>query len=129
MEQNKSFGAFIREKRLEKEISLRQFAAKLDLSPVHMSNMENDRRPAPKGKALERMAALLKLDKQELEEMYDLAAISKNAPTVSGDLPDYIMENDIVRIALRTAKDVDATDEEWQDFIARLNERSKRTGG
>jgi hypothetical protein len=36
------------------------------------------------------------------------------------------MERDIVRVALRTAKDVDATDEEWQEFISRLEKRRRR---
>ena len=65
------------------------------------------------------------LNKEETEEMYDLAAKSKNIPTVSSDLPEYIMDKDIVRVALRTAKDVDATDAEWQEFIEKLNTRSK----
>ena len=122
---NRTFGSFIRERRLRKEITLRRFAAMLEISPVHMSNMETDRRPAPKEDVLKRMAALLTLDKSATEEMYDLAAISKRAPTVSTDLPDYIMERDIVRVALRTAKDIDATDDEWQEFIDKLNERSR----
>ena len=41
----------------------------------------------------------------------------------SGDLPEYIMERDVVRIALRTAKDADATDQEWIDFTERLKKR------
>ena len=45
---------------------------------------------------------------------------------VSADLPEYIMERDIVRAALRTAKEVDATDEEWQEFIDRITQRGKR---
>ena len=45
--------------------------------------------------------------------------------TVSADLPDYIMEKDIVRAALRVAKEVDATDEEWQTFMKMLKERKR----
>ncbi len=44
---------------------------------------------------------------------------------VSADLPDYIMEKDIVRAALRVAKEVDATDEEWQTFMKMLKERKR----
>ena len=62
------------------------------------------------------------LDKASYEEMLDLAAKSK-AQRVSSDLPEYIMERDIVRAALRTAKEVDATDAEWQEFIDRLTKR------
>lgn len=39
------------------------------------------------------------------------------------------MERDIVRAALRTAKEVDATDEEWQAFIDRLTQRDKDQKG
>ena len=53
----------------------------------------------------------------------DLAAKSRN--TVSADLPDYIMEKDIVRAVLRVAKEVDATDEEWQTFMKMLKERKR----
>ena len=61
-------------------------------------------------------------------EMLDLAARSKSAASVPVDLPEYIMQRDIVRVALRTAKDVDATDEEWEEFIHRITERAGRRG-
>nr|WP_269190203.1 type II toxin-antitoxin system PemK/MazF family toxin [Intestinimonas massiliensis (ex Afouda et al. 2020)] len=46
--------------------------------------------------------------------LLDLAADSRQ--TVPADLPDYIRQHDIVRAALRVAKEVDATDEEWKAF-------------
>ena len=64
------------------------------------------------------------MDKAGYEELLDLAARSRNQ-RVSADLPEYIMERDIVRAALRTAKEVDATDEEWQEFIDRLTKRKE----
>lgn len=42
--------------------------------------------------------------------------------TVSPDLPDYIMENDIVRVALRRSRDIDAGKEEWEKAIKVLDE-------
>ena len=38
-------------------------------------------------------------------------------------LPDYIRQHDIVRAALRVAKEVDATDEEWKAFMEMLQNR------
>ena len=108
-------------------LTLRGMAAKLDLSPVYMSNIENDRRVAPSQEYLERMALLLQLDKPEREWMLDLAAKSKQN-RVSADLPDYIMDREIVRAALRTAREADATDQEWQDFIDRINRRMRSSG-
>lgn len=126
METKETFGSFIKEKRLLRQISLRKFAELLDISPVYMCNMEKDRNPAPKDDILSHMAELLLLSEQETETLYDLAAKSKSTPTVSRDLPEYIMDRDIVRVALRTAKDVDATDEEWQEFIAKLEARRRK---
>ncbi len=120
-----TFGKYINEKRLEKKISLRGFAKQLDISPVYMCNMEKDRDAAPKNDILTNMAKFLMLNDEEKIFLYDLAAKSKSTPTVSKDLPNYIMENDIVRVALRTAKDVDATDAEWQEFIDKLQKRKQ----
>ena len=39
------------------------------------------------------------------------------------DRPDYIRQHDIVRAALRVAKEVDATDEEWKAFMEMLQNR------
>ena len=74
---------------------------------------------------LEKMAASLLLDKNEKALLFDLAAKSKGI-LVAADLPEYINERDIVRVALRTAKDVEATDEEWQEFITKLEKRMVR---
>ena len=104
-----TFGSFVREKRQSIGLSLRTLAAKLDLSPVYLSNIENDRRPAPPRAYLERLEQELHLSKVETEQMLDLAAKSQNN-RVSADLPDYIMNREIVRAALRTAKEADATD-------------------
>lgn len=122
-----TFGSFVREKRQSIGLSLRTLAAKLDLSPVYLSNIENDRRPAPTRAYLERLEQELHLNKAETEQMLDLAAKSQNN-RVSADLPDYIMDREIVRAALRTAKEADATDQEWQDFIDRINRRMRSSG-
>ena len=121
-----TFGAFLTRKRLEREFTLRGFAEKMGLSPVYICNLEKDRRTAPKKELLDKMSTLLRLDKQEEQTLLDLAARSQNAPAVSLDLPEYIMEHDIVRVALRTAKDADATDAEWQEFIEQINRRKAR---
>ena len=126
-----TFGGFVRGKRLASEpyLSMRKMAELLGLSPVYMSNIETDRTPAPKDNILEHMALLLKLDRQERELLFDLAASSKTYTAVPGDLPEYITANEYARIALRVAKDVDATDEEWLEFIEKLKKRADPQGG
>lgn len=117
-----TFGSYVREKRMARGLSLRGLAAKLEVSPVYMSNMENDRRPAPAKEKLDHLIEILGLCQEDVERLLDLAARSRTRQ-VSADLPEYIMERDIVRAALRTAKEVDATDEEWQEFINRITQR------
>ena len=121
---NQTFGSFVRERRIACGMTLRGLAAKLSLSPVYVSNIENDRRAAPVQEYLERLALLLQLGKADREQMLDLAAKSRQ-DRVSADLPDYIMDREIVRTALRTAKEAAATDKEWQDFIDRINRRMR----
>ena len=122
-----TFGSFIRNRRMARGLTLRSMAAKLDLSPVYMSNIENDRRAAPTQEHLERMAMLLQLDKADRERMLDMAARSRQ-DRVSADLPDYIMDREIVRAALRTAREAGATDQEWQEFIDRIQKRMREDG-
>ena len=98
-------------------------AKHLNIAYGYLCDIEQSRRPAPNGDFVERISAFLNLDKSEHELLLDLAAKSRN--TVSADLPDYIMEKDIVRAALRVAKEVDATDEEWQTFMKMLKERKR----
>ena len=121
---SQTFGSFIRDRRMALGVSLRALASRLELSPVYMSNIETDRRPAPAREHLDRLVTELKLGEEDTNLLLDLAAKSKTQ-SVSADLPDYIMERDIVRAALRTAREVDATDEEWQEFIDRITKRSK----
>ena len=127
---NQTFGSFVRQKRMEQGLSLRGLAARLGLSPVYMSNIETGRKPAPARENLDKLTLELHLSKEEQELLLDLAARPETM-RVSADLPEYIMERDIVRAALRTAKEVDATDEEWQEFIDRITKRtpsSRRDG-
>lgn len=120
-----TFGAFVRQKRMEQGLSLRRLAARLGLSPVYMSNIETDRKPAPSQENLDKLAEELHLSKADRELFLDLAAASQKMK-VPADLPEYIMERDIVRTALRTAKEVDATDAEWQEFIDRITKRTPK---
>jgi transcriptional regulator with XRE-family HTH domain len=121
-----TFGSFLTEKRMARGKTLRSFATEVGISAVYVCNIEKDRKKAPTDDILERIADNLSLSKEDRELFLDLAAKSKTNPMVAMDLPEYINERDIVRTALRTAKDVDATDVEWQEFIEKLKTRVVR---
>ena len=109
-----TLGDFIIAARKRKDLSARQLAIALDISPVYMCNFEKNRQPIT-DELLEKMRQLFLLSEEESELFYDLAAIARN--TVSADLPQYIMENELVRTALRTAKKNQIPDEKWEKFI------------
>lgn len=118
MNNENTFGSFLVSKRMEHEMSARELSNALGISAVYICDIEKDRRPVT-DEILEKLPDLLCLSESETNEMYDLAAISKRN-TVSADLPEYIMEKDIVRAALRTAKKYNVTDKQWEDFIRRI---------
>ena len=89
-----TFGSFISTRRKEAKLNLRDTAKHLGISNGYLC---------------------------EHEILLDLAADSRK--TVPADLPDYIRQHDIVRAALRVAKEVDATDEEWKAFMEMLQNR------
>lgn len=111
------FGEFLVQKRLQSGIPAKWLAEALGISQVYMCDIEKGRRRISEA-LLPRLAELLLLSEEERYEMYDLAAKAKN--TVSADLSDYIMKNDIVRKLLRTAQKNGVSDEMWQKFIAQI---------
>ncbi|MCL2566405.1 MAG: helix-turn-helix domain-containing protein [Defluviitaleaceae bacterium] len=125
MDELQTLGSFITQKRTERDKTLRGVAREIGISPVYLCNIEKGRRPMNQEETLEKIANVLILGKEDRALLFDLAAKSKSI-LVAADLPEYINERDIVRVALRTAKDVDATDEEWQEFINKLEKRIVR---
>ena len=61
--------------------------------------------------------------------MFDLAARERDN-SVSPDLPEYIMSNDNVRVALRMARDKGSSEKVWQKVIDLLEqEESEEKNG
>lgn len=122
-----TFGEYLKQKRLDKEITLRGFAKLVDISPVYLCDLEKGRKAAPSMEVMQKMVSKLALNKEESERFYDLAALEQTAKNpIPKDLNAFLKVNRVIVSALRTAKDLDATDEEWQDFIDKL--RKSREG-
>ncbi len=116
-----TFGSFLSSKREEKQITLRKLASALGVSAPYLTDLEKNRRNPPDLEKLNRIAEILELEPEEKTQMFDLAGKGRN--TVAPDLPEYIMERDYVSAALRTARDMDAGEEEWKRFIEELRRR------
>lgn len=118
-----NFGEFIAKKRLERRITLRKMAEMLDCSATFLSDIEKDRRNPLDMERMEKLSRILALSEEERNEMLDLAGRKRNS--VAPDLPDYIMNRSYVSAALRTARDLNAGEAEWQKFIDDLEKRSR----
>lgn len=118
---DQNFGEFLQTKREQQRITLRQLAEKLDLSAPFLSDVEKGRRNSLDMDRLIMLRQILNLSDEEYETMLNLAG--KQRKTVAPDLPEYIMERDYVSAALRTARDLDAGEAEWQRFVEELKNR------
>lgn len=116
-----NFGEFINKKRVEKKITLRKMADMLGVSAPFLTDVEKDRRNPFDMEKLTLLAQILDLTPEDNEIMYNLAGKKRNS--VAPDLPEYIMERDYVSAALRTARDLDAGEEEWMKFVEDLKKR------
>lgn len=116
-----NFGEFISKKRIEKKITIRKMAEMLNVSAPFLTDVEKDRRNPFDIEKLTQLASILNLSKEENALMLDLAGKKRNA--VAPDLPEYIMGRDYVSAALRTARDLDAGEEEWNQFVEELRKR------
>lgn len=121
---DEQFGKFVRTKREEKGMNLRKLAELLEIAPAYMSDMEKARRYPPDKEKLYKIAEILDFTKEETNTMFDLAALAKDN-TVSPDLPEYIMDHEPVRVALRKARDLDMDDEEWMKVIEVLERKEQ----
>jgi transcriptional regulator with XRE-family HTH domain len=96
------FGEFVRRKRVEKEIGLREMAKMIGVSPTYQSKVERDEFPPPAEDKVRKIAAIIGCDVDEL-----LA----RAGRVSSDLSEIIKEHPReIAALLRTTKGLTADD-------------------
>ena len=106
----KTLGQRIRERREELDLSLREFAKKLDCSPPFISDVEHGRR-FPSEPMLEEMARLLKLDVAELKRHDQRAPLDEIKRMTEQD-PGYAF-------AFRTLVEKKLTPEQLLDLVSK----------
>lgn len=120
------FGEFISKRRKSKKISLRKMAKSLELSPAYWSDIEKGRRNPPRIDILENLSNILELSQREFDDMVDMASEARDE--IPMDLPEYIKNNDLAKVALRKASRRDnennngLTEKAWEEFIKTLEE-------
>ena len=121
MKEDKKFGDFLTEKRLAKGITSIKMSEIAGISPGYYCDIERNRRNPPDDReVLDKIISALHLSDEDETIFFDLAGKARSE--VALDLPEYIMENDYVRTALRLAKDK-ADPDDWQQFIEKLRNK------
>lgn len=109
------FGEYVKKRREKIGKTMRSFAAEVEISPAYLCDIENGNRKPPE-RFLEKFAQALEITQtDELNVFYDLAGVSKNGQ--HSDINNYIDSLPSARMALRTAKDNNFTDEDWLKLI------------
>lgn len=99
------FGRIIKENRLKARVGLREFAARVGISPGYLSDLENEKVPPPSEKVILDMAFVLGLDRSEL-----LAAASKVDP----ELSEYLAQEPRAADFLRMGKEQGYKNGDWE---------------
>ena len=109
------FGQFISEQKHKHSLQSKELAEMLDISMGYLSQLEHGKRVCPDQKLLEKMIEVFNLNEEERCIIYDL--YEKASGKLSPDIVEYVQSKNIVKKALRAAKALNATDNDWEMFI------------
>jgi len=109
------FGQTLRELRMAKDVTLRDMARRLELTPTYLSQVEQDKFSPPTEDRIKQMGEILNLAQAQVDELVAMAG------RVSKDLHDAVTEHPREMASfLRTARGLTAED------IRELTERAQK---
>ena len=113
-----NFGDFVRSRRCEYGLSIRQFAQNLGISAVYLSDIENGKRPAPLN-LLPLFISELKISQDELKPFMDLVNVSRqDYPKIN----NYITKHPYAREFMNMAASNNIPDDYFKNLIKLYNE-------
>lgn len=113
------YGAFLRELRIDREISLRDFAKSSGMDVGNLSKIERGILDPPQSKIQNKFIKLLNLNEKDSIKLKDLASHQKGnyPPEVEDDLKEY----EYIPILLRTIANKRLTDEQIRELTKKIN--------
>lgn len=122
------FGVFLKEKRQEANMSLRELAHFIGVAHTYILNIENGSKAPPGDVMLKKIANALHFDAQTAELFYDLAAMCKQndddknlyLPT---DVSEYIQKTESAKSAIRQANKLGYGNEFWIEILKQLENK------
>ncbi len=120
-----TFGEYISMKRKEKKLNLRKLAELANIAPAYLSDIEKGRRYSPSPEKMDRIAKALELTDEEILVMKDIAATDR-PNNVAPDISEYVTKNESVRVALRKARELNLSDQDWIKIIEDMENKKEK---
>ena len=115
------FGAFVRARRLDLGLSVRELAEKMGVSAAYLSDIERGNRMAPV-EHLNQMAELLCVDESEIQFFVDLSGCThSNWPEIN----EYLAGSKVARQAIRLARDNGMSGEEFLTLVNSIGDKKQ----
>ena len=123
------FSNYLSQKRTEKHIPIRKFAALIGISPSFLCDLESGSRAFPaKSKfpnLLEKMIDALELNNEDAELFRSLVEQSMlKGDKVSPEISAYLKRVPEAAVALRKANENNVSKEQWEEIIKILEEKN-----
>ena len=115
-----TFGKCIRQQRAEQGLRLKDVASVMKCSEVFISDIELGRKFAPeKIEKLMCLAKVLNVRSEDISSFIDMAGASRGHYEY---VKEYVQENKNVREFIRKARELNLSNDEWQDVISYLKD-------
>jgi L-glutamine-phosphate cytidylyltransferase len=119
---NKKFGTYIRELRINSKIGQRELAQKIGVAASYLNDIEKNKRSAPKLIVIKKLSLILKT---ELNLLNDLAGNSKKS--LAPDIIEYIEKNPNIVSLIRSLKNNNLKVEEINKLELSINKSKTKT--
>lgn len=125
-------GDYLKGLRKNKGLSLREAQDLLGVSRTFICDLENGasfpsgNKKGEKTNLVQKYIDVYGLSKDEAESfklMIDESLLSKTSNNISSDMVDYLKSNQVVQQVLRKAIEADLTEEEWKEFLERIENK------
>lgn len=121
------FGVFLKEKRQEKDISLRELSNKVDIMHTYIAKIENGNKPPPSDDILLRLAKGLSLDEESTKIFFDLAAKCKRINDdknfyLPADVSEYLINEETAKSLIRKASRLCNSNEFWNKLLKQFEQ-------
>lgn len=115
-----TFGDYLRDLRVHRDISMRTLAKELNMDVGNLSKIENGKmKPPMKEQFIEDISDILKLSKDEKEKLIDLS--SHESGEYPRDIKEMLKEHSYIPVLLRTISNKKLSDEEIRKLTEKLN--------